>query len=624
MCGICGLYGFGSAERHIARMCAAMVHRGPDSDGFYQNAPIALGMRRLAIIDLSTGEQPIYNEDRNIVLVLNGEVYNYRQLVPALEAKGHHFTTHTDTEAVVHLYEEYSLDCVHHLRGMFAFALWDSRTRTLLLARDRLGIKPLYYYRDGHSLAFASEVRALLASDFVPRRLSPPGLYSYLAYGSVQEPLTLVEGVYSLPPGHIMAVQNGKIRIDRYWDLPKGTRPVTTKEVAEKRKHLRVSLEEAVKLHLVSDVPLGAFLSGGIDSGAMVGLMSQVTDKPVRTFTIGFREQRFDESALAEKTAQRWGTQHTCIEVSYDEVVRDLPQALAAMDQPTVDGINTWYVSRATKQAGVTVALSGLGGDELFAGYQTFHEVPLMLRLQLVWRRFPQSLSRLGQGVVAWALGNNDRSRKLQAFLSGNGYFGHPYFAHRMLFTPDHQRALWADRWATEIARCSPWEAKVTEDLAHAASYDEISAISYLELRNYMLSTLLRDTDCMSMAHSLEVRVPLLDHIVAKRVIGLPGWMKVEGKAFKPLLVKTLDGLLPQEVKRGRKRTFTFPWAVWLRGPLRDEVERTLLHDGNSFVELLHADEIRRLWRYFLSGHVSWARPWAIYVLAKWIERVLG
>ena len=624
MCGICGVAYLdskcGTDYSTLHKMTDAMYHRGPDDEGLYTSDGIALGMRRLSIIDIQGGAQPIRNEDGRIQVVSNGEIYNFRDLRRELLAKGHSFYTQSDTEVIVHLYEELGEDCVQHLRGMFAFALWCEADRKLLLARDRLGIKPLYYWQDDRRLIFASEVRALLNSGLVPWRLSLAGLRSYLAYGAVQEPLTLVEGIYSLPPGHLMIVRDGQARVKRYWDLPAGTRSPNGLDVDEVQEQVRATLTEAVEQRLISDVPLGAFLSGGIDSGAVVGLMSQVTEGPIRTFTISFEEEGFDESRLAGVTAQRCGTQHTEILVPYDQILHDLPQALAAMDQPTVDGINTWFVSRAAKQAGITVALSGLGGDELFAGYGTFREVPLMMRANGILRHIPSTLRQVGGRAIGQFLPNHDRGRKVRAFLSGDSYFDHPYFAHRALFTPQQQRELLRQGFTDEAE--GTWLQKVAQDIAHADTYDAIGSVSYLELRNYMLSTLLRDTDCMSMAHSLEVRVPLIDHLLVEQVIGLPEQFKMlKGEGPKPLLVKSLDGLLPPEITQVPKRTFTFPWAIWLKGPLRAEVEQALTGDSEVFDGVLCRKGMVRIWQRFLAREVSWARPWALYVLKRWLER---
>ena len=626
MCGICGLVTpqRDSVEPSIECMTRQMHHRGPDDYGFLVDGDVGLGIARLSIIDLVTGHQPIASEDETIWIVLNGEIYNYRELTRGLEGKGHRFATRSDAEAVIHLYEEYGTNCLSYLRGMFAFAIWDSRTQTLFVARDRLGIKPLYYWQEGDRLAFASEVRALLASGLIPRTLSLAGLRSYLAFGSVQEPLTMVEGVRSLPPGHFMTVRGGKMRWGCYWQPPAGTRVVDASQIAHEKERTHALLEESVRLRLVSDVPLGAFLSGGIDSGMVVGLMSRMVAEPIRTFTISFGEQAYDEGKLAAATARRWKTKHERIVINLDQVLNDLPQALAAMDQPTGDGINTWYVSRAVRQAGITVALSGLGGDELFAGYHTFRDLPHLLWLSPHLQRLPAPLRSVGGALACRLLPDNDRRRKLQAFLTGDVHFSHPYFTHRAMFTPAQERSLLRSEVLAEVPGLDTWLSRMAEDMMRAATYDPVGAVSYLELRHYMLCTLLRDTDCMSMAHSLEVRVPFLDHLLVEQVIGLPGKLKVKGKGPKPLLVSAMDGILPPEVAQGSKRTFTFPWAIWLRGALKSEVESVLFSRNGVLEGILSSGGVARLWQDFLEGRVSWARIWALYVLKSWCAAQLS
>jgi asparagine synthase (glutamine-hydrolysing) len=565
------------------------------------------------------------NEDMSVWITYNGEVYNFWEIRTELEEREHRFRSRTDTEVVLHAYEEWGPDCVHLFRGMFAFAVYDRRQSVLFLARDRLGIKPLYYYQGDSYFLFASEVRALLASGLVLHRLSLDGLYSYLAFGSVQEPLTLIEGVYSLPPGHrmILKIENGewKGEVERYWDFPVGVEERRSRG-AEVIEELRALLEGAVRLRLIAEVPLGAFLSGGIDSGAVVALMSRVAGTQVKTFTIAFEEPEFNEADAAWLTAKRFGTDHTEVRVTGAQVLAELPRALEAMDQPTMDGINTYYVSCAAKRAGLTVALSGLGGDELFAGYPTFRTVPRLLRLTRYispLHRLP-SIFRLPPSVV-----RNDRWRKAIAFLSGDTCFAHPYFLARALFTPAQVAALLTPEARAQLMENTPWHQRVAETLAQAQTYDPINAVSYLECQHYLLSTLLRDTDFMSMAHSLEVRVPLIDHELVDFMMRLPGNLKIHHSSYtpKPLLVNALGGLLPQEVVYKRKRTFIFPWERWLRQELRREVGDTLEHAPAALRGVINSDAIRDIWQAFLAGCTSWSRPWALYVVLKWVERWL-
>ena len=661
MCGITGLVrrtGISNDDlTAVGRMTAAMCHRGPDADGSLHADTVALGMRRLSIIDRDTGDQPMYNADcraprrngRSVAVILNGEIYNYLDLTRELKGHGHRFTTRSDTEALVHAYEEWGPDCVHRLRGMFALCVVDGRevldddgretgpmrvnqrriqADRLFLARDRLGIKPLYYYRGDGTFLFASEVRALLASDLVPRRPDLEGLQSYLAFGSVQEPLTSIDGVCSVPPGHSMTVDalSGTSDLSRYWDLPTesddrwGPGRTTQDEIIERLSEL---LTESVRLRLVSDVPLGAFLSGGIDSAAVVGLMRRAGARTPKTFTLTFDEPEFSEATLARATAKRSETDHQEILVTSGEVLTELPQALSALDQPSLDGINTYYVSRAAKQAGLTVALSGLGGDELFAGYEGFRSVPRMSRFQSGWGRMPRRLKQLSAGAWSRLAGSSDRGRKLAAFVAGESYFDHPYFISRMLFTPRQVAKLFQPDRDT-VADDNPWRRRVVGELAAARGLDPINAVSYLEIKNYLGSTLLRDTDCMSMAHSLEVRVPLIDHEVVEFVMRLPGRLKMDRTTPKHLLVKALNGALVSEVVHRRKGTFTFPWERWLRHELRGELDGTLRRLPNALVGFLDRDAVQEVWQQFLDGRTSWSRPWSLYALIKWADRELA
>lgn len=604
-----------------------MAHRGPDDDGFLERGPVTLGMRRLSIIDVAGGKQPIFNEDRTVGIVFNGAIYNYVELQRELEARGHRFGSRSDTEAIVHAYEEWGEECVHRLRGMFAFAIldWrgDSTSRStpgsgepvrLFAARDRLGIKPLYWHHGPAGFLFASEVRALLATGLVEKRVSYDGTASYLAFGSVQEPLTLIDQVFSLPPGHRLTVVAGRdapvVTIERYWDLPEPG-SIVREAPGDLRGSLRGTLSDAVRLHTRSDVPFGAFLSSGIDSSAIVGLMAETSASPVKTFTIVFDEREFSEAGLARETARRYRTDHHEILVTPAEVLTDLPLAIRSLDQPSIDGINTYYVSRAAKQAGITVALSGLGGDEIFAGYPTFRTAP---RLQRAARAIGPAGRRL---VGALPEPPGDKWSKLKTALSGDDYFGHPYFTVRALFTREQRAALLPAM--PEAEHVSPADAAARAYRAKAEKYDAVNEISFLECKTYMPNTLLRDADGMSMAHSLEVRVPFVDHVLVEQVFALHGQHKLRGKGSKPLLVDAVGDLLIPGVTSQKKRTFTFPWRHWLRDELRGTVEQSLLRASRGNVALDPAG-VREVWHRFERGDTSWSRPWALHVLATWID----
>jgi len=648
MCGIAG--GFGIDRMTLGRMVRTLQHRGPDDEGLFLEGPVALGNRRLAILDLPGGRQPMSTPDGCLALTFNGEIYNFRELRRELEDSGHRFHTRSDTEVLLHAYEEWGTECLRRLRGMFAFCILD-RSETwpagdpkdtgcrfaipqgpgahesaqgiggrLFLARDRLGIKPLYWFSEKGLFLFASEVRALLATGRVPFRLSPEALYSYLLFGSVQEPLTLIEGVLSLSPAHAMTVDlaTGEVRAWRYWDWPAETWEGTPEEAV---REVREVLKEAVCSHLVADVPLGVFLSGGLDSAALVALATEAGE-PVHTFTLVFEEEAFNEGEVARRTARLFGANHREVFISASELLASLPQAVEDLDQPTMDGINTWFVSRAAREAGLKVALSGVGGDELFAGYSTFGAVPRMARLRALLGSLGRPLAPLS-GLLP--LGPDAR-RKARSLLEGDLPFHHPYFLARALFPPRVALARLSPEARDALPKDSPWRARVRETLERAERMDPVNAVSYLECNHYMLSTLLRDTDQMSMAHSLEVRVPFLDHRVVERVLALPGPRKVRDSSGrrKPLLVSALNGLLPGELALLPKRTFTLPWEVWLKGPLRKEVEEVLGKPPEALKGLIDPDAVRSLWEEYLKGHTTWSRPWALYVLYQWVDKRRG
>ena len=638
MCGICGLIGETRgevAESRVRSMLAEMVHRGPDDGGVLAKPGAVLGMRRLSIIDLAGGHQPVFNEDGTVGVVFNGEIYNFPHLRASLESRGHRFRTHSDTEVLVHAYEEWGERCLTHLRGMFAFALWDGRAGSghgesrVLLARDRLGIKPLYYAAADGALLFASEVRALLASGAVARRLARESIEAYLLFGSVVEPMTLVQGVFSLPPGHALMVScrdAQKSKPAAYWDLAEAARGLRKsdlpKTLPEAAKAARPLLEEAVRSHLVSDVPLGLFLSSGIDSTALAALASRERSG-LHTFTIVFPEQEFSEAEIARRTAERFATEHRELMVSGEQMLAQLPQAVGALDQPSMDGINTYFVSWAARQAGLKVALSGLGGDEVFGGYPTFRMTPRVAAIVALARRLPEGPRRaMSEALVS--LGRNGRRsartdalRKFGAIWSGPDSLPHPYFFTRLLFTAQQLHHLLSGRTA---GAPSLWHAWLEQAAAGAHELGGDAGVSSLEMRAYMVNTLLRDTDSMSMHHSLEVRVPLLDHPLVEFVTALPDRARRGRGLSKALLVEALGSLVPREVVEQPKRTFTFPWRRWLRGPLGLQVAMRLGGITPSLAEVLDREEVHSVWRSFLMGRTGWARPWSLFVLNEWVR----
>ena len=629
-------------------MTAALRHRGPDEEGFLTRdvrAPgLALGMRRLSIIDLAGGHQPVWNESKDVAVIFNGELYNYRDLRERLALCGHRFATQSDTEILVHAWEEWGEDALTELRGMFAFALLDLRGRfatapILFLARDPLGIKPLYYAQTPDGFAFASEVRALLASGTVPKRLSQDAVTAYLLFGSVSEPVTLVEGVFSLPPGHRMLLhvpeRRRTPRARPWWDpsvSPAARDTLKPRDFSSAAKKLRPLLEDAVRAHLIADVPVGLFLSSGLDSGAIAALAAQAR-RGIESFTLTFPGTAFDEAELARMAANRFKTKHTEVPLSGDSILARLDEALAALDQPTMDGINTYFVSWAAKQVGLKVALSGLGGDELFAGYQTFVDTPRLSRL-IRWAWFvPQPVRRMTAPLVAALAsrqGAPDAARKVAAAWIHPDVLPHPYFFTRTLFPPGQLERIIEPRFrpstvgADGVTLEPTWLGWLERTADEARKLEPIAGVSRLEMRTYMVSTLLRDTDSVSMARSLEVRVPLLDTPLVEFVGALPDAARRRPGVQKALLVEALGDLLPREILGQRKRTFTLPWEEWLRGPLRVRMEASFADPAPLLAPYLRPGGTRSVWTDFLAGKTSWSRPWSLYVLNEWCRRHLA
>ena len=651
MCGICGV-AFVSrskdAELRVRAMAAAMRHRGPDEEGFLigdARAPgLALGMRRLSIIDLAGGQQPVWNETRDVSVIYNGELYNYRELRERLTMLGHRFRTQCDTEILVHAWEEWGEECLTELRGMFALALLDLRGRfatapLLFLARDPLGIKPLYYTQTAEGFAFASEVRALLASGVAPKQISQDALTSYLLFGSASEPVSLVEGVFSVPPGHRMLLYvPERRRVPRarpWWDpqmSPAARDQRKPRDVDSAAKKLRPLLEDAVRAHLIADVPVGLFLSGGLDSGALAALAARA-QAGIRSFTLSFPGTSYDEAPLARQVAERCGTQHTNVPLDGAAMLGRIDEAVAALDQPTMDGINTYFVSWAAGEVGLKVALSGLGGDELFAGYASFSNTALLKRLtRLAWF-VPLPLRRATSPLVASIIGtrlSRDAAGKAVAAWTDPDTLPHPYFYARALFPLGQLERLVKPRFRPSTVGADgstlepTWLGWLDRTASEAGKLEPVAATAWLEMRCYMASTLLRDTDSVSMARSLEVRVPLLDTPLVEFVSALPDAARQRARTQKALLVEALAGRLPEEILGQRKKTFTLPWEEWLRGPLRPRLESSFADIAPSLALLLRAEGVRNVWIAFLEGQTSWSRPWALYVLNEWCRRHLA
>lgn len=608
MCGIAGAMHVDPdfVRDAVCVMCDQMIARGPDDGGVAlieaHGGAVALGNRRLAIIDPSpAGHQPMHDATRGTTIVFNGMIYSYRELRAQLVAAGERFDSECDTEVVLRAYGRYGVGCVRHLRGMFAFAVWDAREQQLFLARDRFGIKPLYYWQRGGTFMFASQVKALLASGHVAPRISAAGLRTYLSFGAVSEPVTAIDGVFALPAAHTAIVRDGQLRIDRYWSPPEQADISISR--SEAVAELRERLEDSVRRHLVADAPLGIFLSGGLDSSVLAALAARETTQ-LRTVSVAFDDPSFSEEPHMERVARHVGSEHTRVTLRPDELLASHNAAFAAMDQPTFDGLNTFIVSRAAADAGLKVALSGLGADELFDGYGYASRIATLERA----RRLPQPLARVAGKAAGFGLATGNRE-KMAAWLGGNDG-GSAYELLRRVFLAEDVRRLTADQ--ERMKRCG--ESSVI------GGQGSLSRVSALDLALYTNNVLLRDTDAMSMAHSLEVRVPYLDHELVEWVLALPDATKAgSGKA---LLAEATRDLLPPEILARRKQGFALPLADWMRGELRAEVDAALRHPPDALAGLLDARAVAGVWGQFLADGRRWTRPWALFALCRWAQTI--
>jgi asparagine synthase (glutamine-hydrolysing) len=622
MCGIAGIVSTEPSPQYllaVENMANAIRHRGPDSSAVQDFGSCVLGNTRLAIVDLSErGRMPMCNEDSTMWITYNGECYNADELRPQLVAKGHRFRSTTDTEVIIHLYEEYGDRCVEHLRGMFAFAIWDTREKRLLLARDRLGIKPLYYTTDAKSLIFASEMKALLGSGLVPRKLDPSGVRVFLQLGHIPAPWTVIRNVKPLEPGHIGVWQNGKFRTTRYWQLPLSN-PARLNEPPEKIANtLRGLLVESSRQQLMSDVPIALFLSGGVDSAVLGSLMQHAGADKITALTIGFDEKSFDESESSARTAELLGISRRVIRLPASQIAESLEHAFWAMDQPTVDGLNAYWISRAASEAGFKVALSGQGGDELFGGYQSAAWFDRFSH----WAKWLQPIPKImGRGLLDHRQ-LPFRWRKVSYLFGSDDPFVAAQLAVRMLFLESDVHELLRPA-LTEPDNCSEAAEHIQHWANETSGQDLQERVSFLDFPAHLEARLLRDGDAMSMAHSLEIRPVLLDHAIVEYVMGLPPAQRMQNKQ---LLLDAMRGILPQalasELATRPKRTFTFPFARWLGNDLRSTINETFEAERVALAGVLEPRAVQSLWQRYLREpeSVGWSRLWTVFVLARWCE----
>jgi len=626
MCGIAGIvhrdhaYSDGGVDQAtVHRMCEAIVHRGPDDEGIFVKGGVGLGMRRLSIIDLSGGHQPVFNEDRTVWIVFNGEIYNFPELRVELEKSGHRFASHSDTEVIVHLYEEFGADCVNRLRGMFAFALYDERCRKLLLARDRFGKKPLHYALVGDRLLFGSEIKSILAVAPELASVNNEALLQYLYFGYVPDPLTSFLPIQKLPPGHLLEFEAGEIKVRQYWDLPQYSTHYPGSE-EECLAELERRLAEAVKIRLISDVPLGAMLSGGVDSSTVVALMARASSQPVKTFSIGFRHDDFNEAQYARIVAQRFATDHHELIIE-PNVLETVEQLTASLEEPFGDSsmLPTYYVSCLARKH-VTVALSGDGGDEIFAGYdryaihlrrQKFQKIPAwawgFYRSQI----YPRLPSGLHGKKFSWNISLPLRER----YVDGISFV--PAFEREMPLLSNEFRDAVRDY---EDPQCVMYRY-----FDKAPAHDPISRMLYVDTKSYMVADILTKVDRMSMATSLEVRVPILDHLFVEWVTGLPPEFKLRDGNQKYILRKLAERVgVPREVLYRPKQGFALPLVDWMKHEMKDLILTVLLEPRTLQRGYFNRQAVQQLLDEHFRGRRDHShRIWRLLMLELWHRNFL-
>jgi len=625
MCGITGIVRNDRRdvdEALLARMCASIRHRGPDDDGFYVKGPVGLGMRRLAIIDLKSGQQPIHNQDRTAWIVFNGEIYNYRELRDGLEKLGHTFYTNSDTEAIIHAYDRYGADCPSYLRGMFAFAIWDERSQQLFLARDRVGKKPLLYAQVNGQFVFGSEFSALLQHPDIGKDIDAEALHHYLSFMCVPAPLTAYRAIRKLEPGHSLRYRKGEIEIERYWQ-PDFSKKIDIGEEEAGRRAIEI-LRDAVKVRLMSEVPLGAFLSGGIDSSAVVALMSEESSGPVKTFSIGFEEQDFSELQHARRVAEHVGADHHEFIVRPD-ALEVLPILVEHYGEPYADSsaIPTYYVARETRKH-VTVALNGDGGDESFAGYERYAAMRLAERYHRIPSVLRETVMRQAIALIPSSETKRGRVRDLKRFIQAASLPKvERYLRWVSVFDAEAKQDLYSADFLRQTQSVSatgmlaPW-------FARANGSGIVDAALLTDIMTYLPNDLLVKVDIATMAVSLEARSPFLDHHVMEFAASLPEKFKLRGLTTKYLLKRMLKKLLPAENLDRRKMGFGVPIGHWFRGKLQPFLRETLLTETALNRGLFKREVVKRLVELHTRSERDYSHQlWTLLMLELWFQRFI-
>jgi asparagine synthase (glutamine-hydrolysing) len=614
MCGITGILHFqqlSDPQSRVKNMTDALAHRGPDAEGFYHDPCISMGHRRLSIIDLSdAANQPFHDPNGRYVLIFNGEIYNYRELRQKLSNYPYH--TSSDTEVLMAAFTQWGISCVDHLKGMFAFAVWDKTAESLWLVRDRMGVKPIYYFQENGLLAFSSEKRALLTSGIISKKINHKAIADYLSFQSSGYPDTMIEGIQKLKAGTWLKADRHSTETENYWRISH-VKPNHGISRDEATQHLFTLMNNSVSSRMMTDVPLGAFLSGGIDSSSVVALMQLQGGSKINTFNLSFTEKEYDESAYADIIAKRFGTTHQKHLLNPNDYVAQVESALDAMDSPTMDGVNTFVLSTAIRKAGIKVALTGIGGDELFAGYPNF----LKYR-KIMMRKSGYMISVLGRKAAAKLLRQrkNDRYHRMASVLEiVNPSLSKLYPALRQVMSNDIIARLTSLKTDHQ-----EWENILDTEVNSSSRLDFFSQYSIAEYLGYTQQTLLKDADQMSMAVGLEIREPFFDHELVEFVLSLNDELKYPHYP-KQLLVETLDPLLPSEIVHRKKQGFVLPWEHWMRNELNNFCTQAI----HSIAErdFINAMELKSLWKRFLEGDssVRWTEPWLFVVLSHWLNK---
>ena len=616
MCGICGTTNRAD-ERLMRRMCEVLVHRGPDDTGFYidKENKISLGVRRLSIIDLKGGHQPIHNEDRMIWIVFNGEIYNFPELREFLEKKGHSFYTKTDTETIVHLYEEYGEACVNALQGMFAFALWDKEEEKLFIARDRLGIKPLYYYERTGELVIGSEIKAILEHPDVSREVNLEALDLYLTLQYVPSPLTMFSGIKKLPPGHSLTWTRSEIKVKQYWDVTFLERKQKVDEETAKEE-LKSKIEEAVRVRMRADVPVGVLLSGGIDSGAITGFAAKLSHQPVKTFTVGFEASGdYNELKEARLISKRFNTDHHEIILNAPKTQELLPKLIWHLDEPLADqaAIPTYLVSRFARSE-VKVVLTGEGGDEFFGGYPRYGWFRIA---KMVQDKIPLSLRKLLLQAIMKSSVRQEKKRYAQLLL---GEFSNVkrHISWIGSFSNDNKEILYGERMKENL-NSGGIEDLVSGYFEDGSEENLLHSLMYLDVKTWLVDDILTKVDKMSMAASLEARVPFLDHRLVEFIATLPASFKVRGLKTKFLLKRTLDGILPAEILNKRKHAFLVPTAEWFQNGMREFVREMLFSETTMNRKYFNPDYVKWMVNEHFTGRRDFNQEiWSLLCFELW------